>query len=347
MWRCSTTHSAGSSPATEPDRQLQRLEVLVTKVGAVRRLIVAQGQERLLEVAGVGSLDDCRIHGHAWIDTARRSLSFLAQLWLAFAEQAGVGEPLRSAMAEALRTGTARLEPGTLQFLANLPAAKPGAMTVAEAERAALIDAKALSRALGGEASSPTLLRALAIGSSPREAVAWEELAFIGGEGGDVLPTRAAYLGLMMTMGGGARVAAPLPDYQATPQLDPPSLADLDMLERRRMIETTARRIAAISRIPFTVRRASCCFRRQAGLLRSRCWRCTSAHCFPVRQRPRALQHAIWIGSWSALAHAKECPRRCSIARRQASSRFTPQRATCASIFSNATSNILKRRQST
>lgn len=230
----------GVFPANEPDRQLQRLEVLVTKVGAVRRLIVAQGQERLLEVAGVGSLDDCRIHGHAWIDTARRSLSFLAEFWLAFADQAGVGEPLRSAMAEALRTGTARLEPGTLQFLANLPAAKPGAMTVAEAERAALIDAKALSRALSGEASSPMLLRALAIGSSPREAVAWEELAFIGGEGGEVLPTKAAYLGLMMTMGGGARVAAPLPDYEAAPQLDPPSLADLDMLERRRMIETSA-----------------------------------------------------------------------------------------------------------
>ncbi|MCU0733429.1 MAG: hypothetical protein MUE84_17850, partial [Hyphomonas sp.] len=103
-----------------------------------------------------------------------------------------------------------------------------------------LIDAKTLSRALGSEASSPTLMRALAIGSSAREAVAWEELAFIGGDGGDVLPTKAAYLGLMMTVGGGPRVAAPLPDYEAAPQLDAPSLADLDMLERRRMIETSA-----------------------------------------------------------------------------------------------------------
>lgn len=230
----------GVRPAHEADRQLQRLEVLATKLGPARRLIVAQGQERLLEVAGVGSLDDCRIHGHAWIDTAGRSLNFVADLWHAFADQAGVAEPLRSAMADALRAGTARLEPGTLQFLANLPAAKSGSMSVRAAVRAALIDAKTLSRALAGEASSPTLMRALAIGSSPGEAVAWEEIAFISGDGGELLPTKAGYLGLMMTMGGGPRAAAPLPAYASAPTLDLSSLTDLDMLERRGMIETSA-----------------------------------------------------------------------------------------------------------
>lgn len=229
----------GVHPAYEPERQLQRLEALVAKLGPARRLIVAQGRERLLQVAGVASLEDCPIRGHGWIDTAGRPLDFLADLWLVFADQAAVAEPLRTAMAEALRDGTARIEPGTLEFLANLPAVKPGAMTVTDAMRAALVDAKTLSRALAGEASSPTLMRALAIGSSPGEAIAWEEVAFISGEGGDVLPTKAGYLGLMMTMGGGPRAAAPLPEYASVPTLDPSSLADIDMLERRRMVETS------------------------------------------------------------------------------------------------------------
>lgn len=230
----------GVHPAYEPERQLQRLEALVAKLSPARRLIVAQGRERLLEVAGVPSLEDCPIRGHGWIDTGRRPLDFFADLWLVFADQAAVAEPLQSAMAEALRNGAARLEPGTLEFLANLPAVKSGAMTVADAVRAAMVDAKTLSRALAAEASSPTLMRALAIGSSPGEAVAWEEIAFISGDGGEVLPTKAGYLGLMMTIGGGARVAAPLPAYASVPTLDPSSLTDLDMLERRRMVQTSA-----------------------------------------------------------------------------------------------------------
>jgi len=229
----------GAHPAPEPERQLQRLEALVGKLNAARRLIVAQGRERLLEVAGVESLTDCAIQGQEWVDTAGRPVAFLADLWLAFADQAGVGEPLRTAMAQALRDGATRLEPGTLEFLANLPAAKPGAMPVADAVRAALIDAKTLSRALSQEANSPTLMRALAIGSSPSESIGWEELAFIGGEGGDILPSKASYMALVMTMGGGPRVRAPLPSYAGKAKLDENSIHDLDMLERRRMVDTS------------------------------------------------------------------------------------------------------------
>lgn len=227
----------GAHAAVDPDRQLYRLAALLPRLDTRRRLIVAQGRERLLEVAGVKSIEDAAVAGHAWVDTAARPANFRARLWLTFADQSGVREPLRSAMAQAVEECSVKLEAGSLEFLANLPDALPGVWSVAEAERAALVDAAALSRALAGEVKS-ALLPALAIASAPRAPIADEELAFVTSFECTSLPSKADYLGLAYSFGGGDRAPAPLPAYEGPITLATEIRDDLDALEKRRMIVT-------------------------------------------------------------------------------------------------------------
>jgi len=228
----------GVHAAIDPDRQLQKLAMLLPRLEPRRRLIVAQGRERLLEVAGVALLEDAAVANHAWVDTATRTPNFRAKLWLSFADQSGLREPLRSEMARAVKEGSIELELGSLEFLANLPDALTGTWSVAEAERAALVDAATLSRALAGEFKS-SLLRALAIASAERAPIADEELAFVTYSESTNLPSKAAYSGLMFSIGGDERVAAPLPAYEKSVILSPEILDDLDALEQRRMIVTS------------------------------------------------------------------------------------------------------------
>jgi len=232
----------GAHPVSDPNRQLQRLEALLPRLKPSRRLIVAQGRERLLETAVASDLDALTHHGHGWVDLGNRSYDFLANLWLELADRRGVSEPLRSAMAEAVRTGSVWLEPGSLDYLVNLPLTAVGTMSVAEAERAASIDAVSLSHALSREAQSRDLLPALAMASEPRAPAAWSEIAFVCGQGGDTLPSKADKFSLMLVMGGPSRPAAPLPAYTTKPVLPTAATEDLDRLERRHIIATDAAR---------------------------------------------------------------------------------------------------------
>lgn len=173
----------GAHPIGDPDRQLHRLEMLLPRLSSRRRLVVVQGRERLLEVAAVADLVALSHHGHPWIDLGLRTMAFRADLWLELGGRAGVLEPLRTTMADALLAGTVRLEAGSLEFLAFLPAAADGSMPVAAAERAASADAMTLFRALRAEARSRDLLPALALASEPRAPATWGEVAFVAGAG--------------------------------------------------------------------------------------------------------------------------------------------------------------------
>lgn len=228
----------GAHAAIDPDRQLQKLAMLLPRLEPRRRLIVAQGRERLLEVAGVAFLEDAGVASHAWVDVATRTPLFRSKLWLSFADRSGLREPLRSEMAKAVEEGNIELELGSLEFLANLPDALTGTWSVAEAERAARVDAATLSRALAGEFKS-SLLRALAIASAERAPIADEELAFVTDSASTNLPSKAAFSGLMFSIGGDERVAAPLPAYKNSVTVSPEILDDLDALEQRRMIVTS------------------------------------------------------------------------------------------------------------
>lgn len=230
----------GAHPAAEPERQLQRLSSFIPRLRTNRRLIVSQGQERLLEVAGVEGLQDSPPVGVDWVDMSERPSSFLATVWQSFCMRSGLADPLRSALGQALHTGSVRLEPGTLEYLANLTSARSGTMSVEDAVRAATVDADVLAGALRLESKSPTMLQALALASAPQEPVARQDLAFVAGKGGDLLPSKASYLGLTRTLGGGERTQATLPNYAGEISIADDDQEDLDMLERRRMVETDA-----------------------------------------------------------------------------------------------------------
>jgi len=230
----------GAYQAPEPERQLHRLTAFIPRLRTNRRLIVSQGQERLLEVAGVATLQDSRPGGVDWVDMSERPSAFLASLWQSFCLRSGLADPLRTALGHALENGSVRLEPGTLEYLANLPSARSGTMSVEDAMRAATVDADVLAGALRHDSRSPTMLQALALASAPQEPVSRKDLVFVAGKGGDVLPSRATYLGLTRTLGAGKRTQATLPNYIGDLSIEDDDQLDLDMLESRRMVETDA-----------------------------------------------------------------------------------------------------------
>lgn len=254
----------GAHGATDPDRQLHRLETLLKRLSPRRRLIVAQGRERLFEATAAVDLASLSLDGHTWCDLGARSPGFLADLWLHLADRAGVADPLRSGMANLVRAGGVELEPGRLAYLANLPKVARDALTVEAAVSAASVDAMTLFRALRDEAAAKDLLPALAIASEPRAPALGTEIAFVAGDGGDRLPSRTDHIGTMLVIGGPTRPPAPMPDYETAPVLDAASVEDLDRLEGRVIVSTDAMRRSGFTH-PFYRAAAECYFRNPAS----------------------------------------------------------------------------------
>lgn len=228
----------GNHGVVDPARELSRLESLIPRLSPGRRLIVAQGRERLLEIGGVVDLESLVTGGQNWIDTGTRSNGLLARIWLAAATGSHVSEPFKSEMADQIRRGNVHLDAGTLAFVANRPDVIAGNLSVTQAVALGGMDAADLGRALKAEARSPLLLGALALASSPREPASWTDIAFLCGAGGEVLPSLAQVSWMILSYGGSKKAPAPLPQYEGNPWPDDNAIADLDKLELRRMLAT-------------------------------------------------------------------------------------------------------------
>lgn len=232
----------GAHPTDEPARELAALERLVKRLPSNRRLVVAQAEDRLLEVTRKSKVEEIKIAGASWVRLENKVGNFLAELWTQECRTQEVPSPQAERIRNALLLGELDLEPGCLVHLAVNHAYLPPSCDLESIKRLARQDASSLAAAFRAEGLA-SMAAALAVGTTPTTAIARTELAFALGSGAPDRPGKADVIGTMVSFGAKSKSPIPLPDpasvflYDIQPKLTDEQDVVLERLEIRRMIE--------------------------------------------------------------------------------------------------------------
>ncbi|WP_175995723.1 hypothetical protein [Burkholderia stabilis] len=231
----------GIRVADDALHELAMLERLVQKLGKSKRLIVAQAQDRLLEVTRKPRVHDVETRGVRWVELTNVHSGFLAELWKDTCEKRDVPAWLFDVVYNALAGAELNLEPGCLIHLAYSHHRLEEGADLSSIARLAREDAQSLGRALDAEGMSP-LVRALAVSTTADQGVSERELAFAMGSGGPERPGKSDAKGVGVIMGGGeVRRQEPEPQYNPVPVLAADIESLIDKLELRRIIDVADR----------------------------------------------------------------------------------------------------------
>lgn len=232
----------GAHASENAERQLQMVERLIPKLTNGRKLIVAQAQDRLLEVTRLKSVEKIFTAGFSWVTMGIGDAGFLAAVWAGAATTYSVPMDLTQQIANEIASARLDLEPGCLVHLAaNHNRLEEGAK-IEEIIRFARLDAKSLGSALRKEKLAP-LLNALAVASTQELDVAELELAFILDNARIDRPGKSDVKGFMSSFGVGRAVKASAPPSYAPPAtISPRELDSLEHLELRRIVTDKGRR---------------------------------------------------------------------------------------------------------
>jgi len=225
----------GAHEVQNASRVLSRLERLVARLRPNRRLIVAQVQDRLLQVTRKTRLADVCSAGAGWQDLSEISTAFSSKLWLQLVEEYAVPRVLSETVGHAIATKELSLEPGCLAYLAANHTQISEAGGVGAIERYARREASELGLALDDEGMKPIAL-AMAVSTVDRVPVPACELAFVSGSGGSLLPgVKSERIQLSKTVGGSEN-SDKQPQYETTPHLTSDQEIALETLELRRIV---------------------------------------------------------------------------------------------------------------
>ncbi|WP_322058502.1 hypothetical protein [Paraburkholderia sp. J63] len=232
----------GAHAAENADRELQLLERLIPKLTNGRRLIVAQAQDRLLEVTRLRSVEEINTAGLSWVPMGIGDAGFLAAVWEDAATVYSVPVALTNQVTAAIASADLDLEPGCLVHLAANHSRLEDGATINDLVRFARQDSKSLGSALRKEKLAP-LLNALAVASTPELHVAETELAFILDSERVDRPGKSDVVATMSIFGGehSARPSPP-PSYAPLPVLSQQATDSLEHLELRRIVANKGRR---------------------------------------------------------------------------------------------------------
>lgn len=233
----------GAHPTESPTRELEILERMLKSLPLHRRLVVAQAEDRLLEVTRKSKVVEINIAGMSWVPLENKVGNFLADLWLQECVTQEVPSPLAVRVRNALVWGELDLEPGCLVHLAVNHTYLPPCCDLESIERLARQGAASLAAAFRVEGLAPVAI-AMAVGTTPTTAIAPKELAFALGSGAPDRPGEADVCGTMVTFGAKSQSTVPSLAraqaflYEIQPKLTDEQDAALERLEIRRMIET-------------------------------------------------------------------------------------------------------------
>ncbi|PZQ75405.1 MAG: hypothetical protein DI563_09765 [Variovorax paradoxus] len=235
----------GSHASENAGRELSQLEQLIPRLGTSRRLIVAQAQDRLLEVTREPSVHGLLTAGQTWVVLGLGNPKFLNQVWREAAQSHHVPSALAEQISQELLVRRLDLEPGCLVHLASRHHQVPPGALLDDMVRIARQDAKTLGIAIRAEALAPMMI-ALAVASTPELRVGETELAFILDSSRSDRPGKSNVNATMTSIGAGADLRADAsivvkPTYEPIPELDASDVDSLEKLELRRMISEVHR----------------------------------------------------------------------------------------------------------
>lgn len=217
-------------------RRLSRIEGLIQRSQPKRKIIISQGQEHLLATSRQSELSEVRTGNQAWVDLGIMPPGFLSRLWQQISRRWSVPQPLDEIVLEALKRGVLSLEAGCLYHLAINYACLKGRYNIDRIRRLARQDAASLGHALE-EDGFQQILTGLVLASSESEPIAYSELSFVMGSGGDGLPGKPKTLGICYSWGGNDDTRSLDRSYDSPPVLAPEEDERLEKLERRRIVE--------------------------------------------------------------------------------------------------------------
>lgn len=232
----------GAHAAENATRQLQLLERLIPRLTNGRRIIVAQAQDRLLEVTRLRSVGEINTAGLSWAQMGNGETGFLAAVWADAASAYSVPADLKDQIADAITSADLDLEPGCLVHLATNHSRLKEGKNLDDIVRFARQDAKSLGSAFRQEQLAP-LLNALAVATTQELHVGEIELAFVLDSGRNDRPGESDVLGTMITLGGERNVGTSTPpSYSPLPLLSQQAIDSLERLELRRIVTERGRR---------------------------------------------------------------------------------------------------------
>ncbi|MCW1388624.1 hypothetical protein OLN67_18770, partial [Acinetobacter baumannii] len=143
----------------------QQFKSLLSRLSSNRKLITAQVQDRLLEVASAESSDEIIIGDHNWLNLNKTNPIFLNDLWNSLANKYSVPSKLKDIVSTKLINGELFLEAGCLEYLAIHHSELKNNFNLENIKRLSHQDAKNLGNALADDGYKP-ILRALAIATN-------------------------------------------------------------------------------------------------------------------------------------------------------------------------------------
>jgi hypothetical protein len=232
----------GAHASENADRELQLLERLIPRITNGRRLIVAQAQDRLLEVTRLRSVEKIITAGLSWVNMGIGDARFLAAVWEVAGTAFSVPANLMQQVATEIESASLDLEPGCLVHLAANHSRLTEGANIEDIIRFARQDSKSLGSALRREQLAP-LLNALAVASTQELHVAEIELSFLLDSVRVDRPGESDVVATMSSFGGGRTAkASAAPSYDPLPILPQPAINFLEHLELRRIVTSKGRR---------------------------------------------------------------------------------------------------------
>ena len=224
----------GAHAINKPHEKWMLLKRVIDNADAGRKVIVAQGQERLYELNGGHELTALQLLGHHWNDLSETPDSFLLNCWAQY--ESHVPYEFYHKIAAYIRQGLLNIEPGCLSYLAMTDSGLETLDSPEKIIRFARKESSDLANGLVAEGYKHLLL-GLAVSTSHLESISDRELAWILNE-----ESEGTYGVSKNSLGYsfGCREedeVLPFPEYTPEPELTSSDGDNLDRLEKRHILQ--------------------------------------------------------------------------------------------------------------
>lgn len=224
----------GAHATNKPHEKWMLLNRVIDSARTGRKVIIAQGQDRLYELNDVIDLSDLLLSGHHWNDLSDTPDSFLLKCWAQY--ESHIPSEVYQTIAGYISQGRLNIEPGCLSYLAMTYSRLETLASPEKIIRFVRKESRDLAKGLVAEGYKRLLL-GLAVSTSHLESISDRELAWVlndESEGSYGLSGNS----LGYSLGSREKdQVLPFPDYNPEPELASSDGDNLDRLEKRHILQ--------------------------------------------------------------------------------------------------------------
>ncbi|MFO4657303.1 nSTAND3 domain-containing NTPase [Vibrio cholerae] len=226
----------GSRLSNNPQQIWQEIKSKLSFVPSPqRKIIISQGQERLLEISGKSQLEDIRVAAKCWNDLSSYPDCFLEKFWQQSNEREQLPEQLYLTVLKSLNNGLIDIELGSLEYLVTEREQLHSTSDVDEIIRFARKSSSDLGKSLDDEGHKSTLM-SLALTTSGLSPIHETELSYVLQ---NTVDKQYGYSKILGSSFGGPKdpEVQLFPDYSNDTELPEEYLKSLDKLEEKKMTQ--------------------------------------------------------------------------------------------------------------